>query len=398
MKKVLIIWAVFVLVVAGGFGAAYYYNNRPVRRSQPSGPPAPAQPATQPQEQLKTIRLLATGDMIAHDSINANAKQPDGSYDYAKLMSDMRQYFEKGDINFCNQATPAGGEQYGISGYPIFNAPVAFAHGIEAVGCNVINIGTNHTNDKGQGLVDATVAAWDNREILAVAGANRSNEEQAKVRTFEVKGVTFAFVAYTDYTNEPLPNTYGVNRYSQALATDQIAEAKKQADFVIASMRWGTEYSPDVNERQDQIAKELADAGADVIFGHGPHVLQPVKKLTASDEREVYVWFSLGNFLNSQLDKESLIGGFASMEIDGATKKITRVGFMPVYQHYDWTAAEKAANNLLARKNFQIVPLDKAADLLAKSQLGTTVEAEAARVKAVLNKFIEMPIMASNSF
>src|SRR5690606_34764022 len=138
------------------------------------------------------IRLLATGDMIAHDSINANAQKADGSYDYAALMSDMKPYFAEGDINFCNQSTPAGGEAFGISGYPVFNAPIAFARGLEDVGCNLINIGTNHTNDKGQPLVDASVAAWDNREILAVAGANRSPEEQAKPRVFEVKGMKFA--------------------------------------------------------------------------------------------------------------------------------------------------------------------------------------------------------------
>lgn len=396
MKKVLTVLGIAVLLAGVSFAGWRLFRQQADQQAvQTSNEPAPQ---SEERQEPSIIRLLATGDMIAHDSINANAKQADGSYDYLSLMREMQPYFGKGDINFCNQATPAGGERFGITGYPVFNAPVAFARGIEAVGCNVINIGTNHTNDKGQALVDATVAAWDNREILAVAGANRSSEEQASVRTFEVKGVTFAFVAYTDYTNEPLPNTYGVNRYGQALAVEQIAEARKQADFVIASIRWGTEYSPDINARQEKVAQELADAGTDVVLGHGTHVLQPVKKLTTGDGREVYVWFGLGNFMHSQVEVETRIGGIASMTIDPTTKQVTEVGFMPTYQHYEWTADEKARQDLLARKNFTVVPLDQAADLLAKSQLNASVDTQVTRVRAILNRFTEVDLLTSETF
>lgn len=346
-----------------------------------------------------TLRLVATGDMIAHDTVNDNARKADGTYDYLQLMDKMKPFFTSADIRFCNQATPAGGEEFGISGYPVFNAPVAFARGIEAVGCNVINIGTNHTNDKGQPLIDATAAAWDDREgVLAVAGANRTVSEQSRVRYFTVKGVKFAFVTYTTYSNSPPANNFGINMYNDTLAKTQLTEARKNAEYVIASMRWGTEYSPEVNAQQDEIAQKLADFGADVVFGHGPHVLEPVKKLKSVDERDVYVWYSLGNFLNTQLETEALIGGFAVMDIDIASKKVTKVAFMPTYMHYDWTAQEKAAGNLLARKNLEMVPLDKAGDLLAKSLLGTTVEAQTERIKNVLNKYTEVPIITSTEY
>jgi poly-gamma-glutamate synthesis protein (capsule biosynthesis protein) len=318
-------------------------------------------------------------------------------------MDDLTPFFASADIRICNQATPSGGESSGITGYPVVNAPVAFARGIEGVGCNVINTGTNHTNDKGQGLIDATAAAWDNRgdKILAVAGANRSAEEQNKQHIFTVKGMKFAFLTYTTYTNNKQVTPFGINMYSDALATAQITEARKSADFVIVSMRWGTEYSPAINAEQDKIAQKLTDLGADAILGHGPHVLQPVKKLKAPDGSETVVWYSLGNFLNSQLDIESLIGGFAVMDIDTATKKITAVSFMPVYQHYEWTADQKKrANNtdLLARHNFKMVPLDGAAELLAKSQNNTTVAAQTDRVKTLLNQFTPVPIITAAEY
>lgn len=348
--------------------------------------------------QPETIRLLATGDMIPHDTINKNAKKADGSYDYTALMAGMKPYFDKGDINFCNQPTLAGGEAFGISGYPIFNSPIAFPRGIEEVGCNLINLGSNHTNDKDQALINATVAAWDNRDIFAVAGANRSKKEQNKQRIFEVKGLKFGFVAYTDYTNIPFRNSYGVNNYSDELAREQIAAIKDSVDFVIVSMRWGTEYSHQITQRQDQVAQKLADYGADIILGHGSHYLQPVKKIKSSDGREVIVWFSLGNFLNAQLGVDSLIGGFASMRINADSKKITEIGFMPVYQHYEWTAQQKATEDLLARHNFIMVPLDKAEALLAASQLETTVEEQMNKITQLLNTYKDVPIIASDNF
>src|SRR5207253_4014823 len=123
-------------------------------------------------------------------------------------------------------------------------------------------------------------------------------------------------------------------------------------DIVLVSMRWGTEDSPVVNATQERDAQQLTDDGADIVFGHGPHVLQPVARLRAASGRETIVWYSLGNFLNSQLAIEALIGGFATMDIDVATKKITNIGFLPVYSHYEWTPEQKAAHDLLARHSF----------------------------------------------
>lgn len=398
-KKVLLLIAA-VMIVSGTAGAWYFFKHSPTQNIAQPPPTYPLFGPIKPAD--KSIRLVATGDMIAHESINKNAQKTDGSYDYAALMDKMKPYFEKADVRFCNQATPAGGEQFGISGYPSFNAPVEFARGIEQVGCNLINIGTNHTNDKGQPLIDASVATWDNRKnILAVAGANRSLEEQKSPRTFTVSGMKFAFLSYSTYTNKPATNGFGVNMYDEATAKTEIASAQETSDFVIVSMRWGTEYSPDINVHQDQVSQILADAGADAIFGHGPHTIQPVKRIKTADNREVLVWFSLGNFLNSQIDIETLIGGFAIMDIDTETKKITGLKFMPVYQHYEWTgqqATRRNAADLAARHSFQMIPLDKAEDLLAKSHHNTTVEAQTERLKQLLNKYTEVPVITSTQY
>lgn len=399
-KRLVITLLVLLLLGGGGAGAFWYLRLRQPSANKVAAPPAPAAPLPQPVAS-GPVRLVATGDMMAHDSINQNAKKPDGTYDYSVMMEKMKPFFEKADIKVCNQATPSGGDQFGISGHPVFNAPVDFARGIEAVGCNVISLASDHMSDKGQPAIDATVAAWDNRQDILVAGANRSMEEQAKPRMFEAKGMRFAYLAYSVSSLKPPPTPHGVNIYNEQTAKTEVAEARKNADFVIVSMNWGTDLSADINPQQDQIAQVLADAGASLVLGHGSHKLQPVKQLKTADNREVPVWFSLGNFLHSQLDIETLTGGLAVIDIDSAAKKITAMRFMPTYQHYEWTAQQASRGNaadLAARNNFQVVPLDLAGDLLPKAQHKTTVPAQTDRIKQLLNKFTPITIITSTEF
>jgi poly-gamma-glutamate capsule biosynthesis protein CapA/YwtB (metallophosphatase superfamily) len=398
-KKKLVLITLLLMLLIGGGGAYYWFFLQEEEDSGQLSLTNLRKDQPEQAEEATPIRLIATGDMIAHDTVNQDAKKPDGTYDYASLMSGMKPFFDKSDIKFCNQSTMAGGEEFGLSGYPVFNAPVAFSRGMEELGCNVINIGTNHTNDKGQELINATIAGWEDREkVLAVAGANRNAEEQQQIRYFEVKGMKFAFLAYSTYTNVPMTNEYGLNMYSDELATAQITEAQDEADFIIVSMRWGTEYSPEINAEQDAVSQKLADLGAHVVFGHGPHVLGPVKTLEGQQGNKTLVWYSLGNFLNTQLETEALVSGIAVMDIDPETKQITTTQMMPIYMHYEWTAQEQQAQNLQARKNLAMFPLDKSAEALASARLGTTVEEQTARVEAIITRHMDVEIITSAEF
>ena len=127
--------------------------------------------------------------------------------------------------------------------------------------------------------------------------------------------------------------------------------------MVMVSMRWGTEYSEVLNAAQDAQSQKLSDLGADIILGHGTHTLQPVKRLAGQGGNETIVWYGLGNFLNAQLETTGLTGCVAAFTYDIPTKKFVDSTCLPFYQHYEWTAEEKAAGKLLARKNFHIMPL-----------------------------------------
>ena len=215
------------------------------------------------------------------------------------------------------------------------------------------------------------------------------------MRYFTVKQVKFAYVSYTTSSQKPAGQPFSINMYNADTAKKQLAEARKQAEFVIVAMNWGKEDSADVQPEQESIAQELVTAGADLVIGNGPHLVQPVKILNGEGGRQGLVWFSLGNAVNSQLPTDNLFGGIAVVTIDVATQNMTDPGFMPTYMHYEWTQAEKSGGKLDARKNLGWYPLDTSKDLLAKSLNNTTVEAQTDRLKAIVTKFVPVKILKS---
>ena len=342
------------------------------------------QPSPKPKTANSDITLLAAGDFIAHDSINMAAKQPDGGYNYLPLMDTFTPIFNQYDIRFCSDGVLNGGTQFGISGYPKFNSPTEFVDAMTKVGCNLVANGTNHSFDRDQSVINATADAWARQpNMLATVGLNKNEQDQQKVHVFTVKNTKVAFLAYTTYLNQDAPaqNDYGVNVFSEDFAKSQIAEAKKQgAQIIIVSMRWGTEFSSQVNELQRKDASFLAAQGVNLILGHGPHVVQPVEKIA-----DTTVWYSLGNFLNTQLQPETVFSGLAQITFNSKTHKITKQSFLPVYAHYEWTADQAAKEDLLARKNVKMYLLkDTTQALIDKQQLKTSVDAQRQRLQTIV--------------
>jgi poly-gamma-glutamate synthesis protein (capsule biosynthesis protein) len=316
-------------------------------------------------------------------------------------MNDFPAIYKKPDIRFCNDPILNGGKALGITGYPKFNSPTDFVTDMGKLGCNLANTASNHSFDFTQANISASVDAWDKvPNMLAVAGENRNQEEHDKVHYFTVKGVKIAFLAYTTYinTDSPAQNNYGVNVFSKDFAGKQIDEAKQHgAQIIIASMRWGTEYATGVDAEQKADAQWLADQGVQLVLGHGSHELQPVQQLTGADGTKTTVWYSLGNFLNTQEPSETLFNGLAVMDIDVQTKTLKSMSYLPIYMHYEWTAAQAKADDTNARTNVHLYLLEDATqDMIDKQQLKTTVAAQKERIMTTLSaNGVQIPLITS---
>lgn len=399
-KLILIIISMLVVVLVGVGAYLLFFKSRPVAQQQNSNnTKVTAVKDTHPNR----IRLLATGDFIAHDSVNTAALQTDGSYNYLPMMKDFLPIFKAADIRFCNDPILNGGVPYGITGYPTFNSPTAFVTDMGKLGCNLVNTASNHSFDKTQGAITASVDAWSTvPNMLAVAGENRTQAEHDTIHYFTVKGVKFAFLAYTTYSNNdaPVQNDFGVNIFSQAFATTQIATAKANgAKVIIASMRWGTEYSMSVNAEQKADAQFLADQGVNLILGHGSHELQPVQELTGANGNKTTVWYSLGNFINTQEPAETLFNGLAVIDFDTKTLQITAMSYLPLYMHYEWTAAQAAADAISTRNSLHMYLLENTTQpLIDAQQLHTTVAIQTARITSTLNTYLTITLVTSAQY
>lgn len=370
--------AVFLLSVTGLLVQGLMNNNQAVNDSTPSETKAPD---TQTEAKDSVVKIAAMGDMLAHDTIIANAKT-DSGYDFKKYFNNIKPAYQDSDIVFCNQEGLSSGEDYVISGYPSFNAPTEFAGDLQSgAGCNLINLANNHMGDKGIAAINKTVDIWTGLKPLGFSGANKDATMQKNVSKFEVNGIKFGFVSFADFNNNKSTPNYSVNLYhDEALVRDLISKAKSESDVTIVSMHWGIEDSNTVSSDQQEQVRLLNSLGVDIIIGTGPHVLQRADIYKGSDGKKTVVWYSLGNMLSSQLNINQLIGGIANMTItkSAATKKIKidSLLFTPTYMHYEWSATDAANGNLLARKNAMIYLLDSAAEPMSKSLFNTSVAAQ----------------------
>lgn len=373
------IWffAFLTLIVIITAGLVIWRYSNLTNKSDTNGQLNTSQPVKQVAKAGSIIHFAAMGDMLAHDTIIANAKTENG-YDFGKYFANILSSYSNANVIFCNQEGLSAGEQYGISGYPSFNAPTQFSSGLQSgAGCNLINLANNHMGDKGVDATNATVDVWNKLKPLGFSGANKSATDQQNASFSEANGIKIGFVSFADFNNNKLTPGYSVNVYhDEALVRSLVTQARTNADVVIVSMHWGVEDSNTVSADQQTQVDLLSSLGVDVIIGTGPHVLQKVETVTRADGGKMVIWYSLGNMLSSQLNIKELIGGIAQFDITKVSQgkvNISNLTFTPAYMHYEWTAAEATNSDLLARKNAMIYLLDSAASPLSRSLFNTTI-------------------------
>ena len=150
-----------------------------------------------------------------------------------------------------------------------------------------------------------------------------------------VNNINFALLAYND--TDTVPDSYGAGQEHAGTSLMDLESMKlsvqnirNTADIVIVSMHSGTEYSFEPNSRQIEFAHGAIDAGADLVYGHHPHVLQPVEEYNGK-----IIMYSLGNFVFDQMwseeTKESIIAN-----VTFSKEGVEKIEFTPL-KIYDYS-------------------------------------------------------------
>ncbi|HET6331444.1 MAG TPA: CapA family protein [Holophagaceae bacterium] len=246
---------------------------------------------------MPQVTVVAIGDIMMHGDVKQAAAQ--GGFD--SLWADLAPVWKSADVAFANLETPVA-PTTGRPGRPYqFNAPAELPKALKDGGLQVLSTANNHAFDQGpEGIVE-TLQRLNGMGLITIGtGATKAEAEQTVY--LERNGMKLAFLGFTDIFNNDLdgnPLKPWVRKLDLDAACAAVAEARKQADAVIVSVHWGIEDHHEPTARQQEAAAWLVAAGADLILGHHPHVLQPVAWVYAGGRKGLAA-YSLGNFISNQ--------------------------------------------------------------------------------------------------
>lgn len=268
-----------------------------------------------------SAKLVAVGDNLMHRSCTLSAKNADGTYDFTKHFANMADIFKAADLAVISQDTVLGGIELGATSTEtgIFNTAVELSDGMADAGINVVLAANNHIMDEGSAGLNTMMSYFSTKyPNITLLGVNNSREAKDEPVYVETNNIKIAMINYSYGSNQTADldaSPYLLNQYDEDWLSDILKQAREEADFIIAFPFWGEQNSMDYTQEQERQAQFLADNGVDLIIGSYPHVVEPVKWITAENGDRTLVYYSLGNFQSIQNTVENMLGGQANITI-----------------------------------------------------------------------------------
>ncbi|MFA7637207.1 MAG: CapA family protein [Monoglobales bacterium] len=292
----------------------------------------------------KRVSFVGCGDNIIYvgniRDAEHNAIEGGRKYNFKPTFERVAEKIKNADISFINQETLMCGEGYEISFYPCFNSPQDLGYDLVELGFDVVGIANNHMLDKGSAGLAETIKFWKSQPCLMIGGYE-NEEDYSKIRVTTVNDIPIAFLSYTYGTNGITKNPASplvIPYIEDDVIKGHIAAAKEVSDFIMVSIHWGNEDQFMYSDEQKRVAQLIADAGADAIIGHHPHVIQPIEWLTGAGGNKTLCVYSLGNFAAEQAYQYNMVGGmieFDIVKVDDGKPYIENPVFQPTVYHYN---------------------------------------------------------------
>lgn len=258
-------------------------------------------------DKLGPLTIHAVGDLLAHESVVANGRLP---------LDEVGDLFASDGLTIANLECPASS----LGSEPIegrFTCDPDLLGDLAAGGVDVVSLANDRSVDRGRAAVVETVEAAESAGLLVVgAGANGSEAYSAEI--VEHAGWRIGVIGTTavgsNFASADRAGTAPIERTSAI--TNAIDRIRDDVDLVVVTVHWGRPFDRDPEPRDRGYADTLIAAGADVVFGHGPHRLQSFALV-----QEKPVFWSLGHFLwplTDPADADSAVGR-VEMATDGST-------------------------------------------------------------------------------
>ncbi|MBA3582813.1 MAG: CapA family protein [Gammaproteobacteria bacterium] len=266
---------------------------------------------TKPEIEDAKITLAAVGDIMLGGSAEPYLKER--GYDWA--FDKTRDILQQADIAIGNLETPLTNKdiEYVPKTFRFKNAPDKTASALKNAGFDLVTLANNHSLDQGvEGLRDTFDVLQKYGIAYHGAGLNLDAARQPVI--VERNNIKIGFLAYSNTHPEEYWATarrggtaFGAEQYIR----EDVSTLAQRVDVVVVSFHWGQEKSLVLRDYQKELAHAAVDAGAKIILGHHPHVLQGVECY-----KNAIVFYSLGNFAFGSFSPSAKNSAIAVIDIN----------------------------------------------------------------------------------
>jgi len=271
---------------------------------------------------LNEIKILFVGDVMMARKVENKIRENNKNFLYPFV--NFLKYFKSFDYIVANLEGPISEKGVRVGSKYSFRMNPEVTIALSRANINILNLANNHIFDYGKVAFEETLKNLDKNKIKYFG-----NSYEPLI--IEENGTKIGFLGFSDFFKhlEAKEGKIGIAVINENIS-EIIKKVKKKVDILIVSFHWGEEYKKFANEKQRKLAKTVIDAGADLIIGHHPHVIQNIEKY-----KNKFIFYSLGNFVFDQdFSKETMIGG--GVEVYVKDKKIENIYFRNFYLNNDF--------------------------------------------------------------
>ena len=235
----------------------------------------------------RELTLAAVGDVMLDRWVYRNISRNGAT----SLLEHVRDELRAADVAFCNLECPLSDEGPHDADNLCFRAPPGTAKVLTDGGFDIVSLANNHTLNAGRAGVLNTMQTLRDAGVQ-YCGLARDREQAADPVYLDANGLRLGFMAFSDLDAFGAYSRVGTDGKAHAR---RLRKAKEACDLLVVSYHWGEEYMSRPTTRQRKLAHLAVDAGADLVLGHHPHVLQGVEL-----RRGAVILYSMGNFIFDQ--------------------------------------------------------------------------------------------------
>ena len=272
-----------------------------------------------------SVTIASVGDMMFGRGVADYIRSNGGKALFSKVAGALNE----ADLTLGNLEGPLarGGTAAAGKDVTLLGDPKAIA-GLTSAGFDAVGLANNHALDFGEPALRATLTLLDDAGI-AHSGAGMHWAEARKPAALKANGARVAFLSFSEIIPDGFAATDskpGIARARQRMDQVQasIRDAKKAHDYVVVMFHWGVEYKPDANSDQRADAHKAVDAGADLVLGAHPHVVQGLESYKGR-----LIAYSLGDFVFDHYSRAT--GETVVLEIEMPSAGPPSFRITPVY-------------------------------------------------------------------